>query len=118
MLERMRASLLAEGKKRFIYVGDGTADFCAGLKLEEGDYMLPRKDFPVWDVICQNPLLIKAKILEWSDWEGLKTLLLNTVNTFVLRADQVVLVDCKFQDCNSLQSAHHKCSENSSIVKT
>ena len=80
----MRASLLAEGKKRVVYVGDGTADFCAGLKLEEDDIMLPRKDFPVWDMICKNPMLIKAKICEWSDWEELEMVLLRTRASLLL----------------------------------
>lgn len=101
----MRASLSAEGKKRFVHAGDGTADFCAGLKLEEGEYLLPRKDFPVWDVICKNPMLIKANIREWSNWEEFEAVLLNTVNGFLFaddsstaaRADQVIPVDCKFQ---------------------
>ncbi|PON76699.1 HAD-superfamily hydrolase, subfamily IB, PSPase-like [Parasponia andersonii] len=42
----MRASLSAQGKKRFIYVGDGRPDFCAGLKLEGDDYLLAQEGFP------------------------------------------------------------------------
>ncbi|GMN35972.1 hypothetical protein TIFTF001_005671 [Ficus carica] len=102
IMERIRATLSAEGKKRFVHAGDGIADFCAGLKLEEGDYLLPRKDFPVWDVICKNPTLIKANIREWSNWNEFETVLLNTVNRFLVadkssvRADQHIPVDCKF----------------------
>ncbi|KAK4853772.1 hypothetical protein QYF36_014336 [Acer negundo] len=48
-------------KKRFIYVGDGSADFCGGLKLVEGDILMARNIFPVWDlIISSNPLSIKA----------------------------------------------------------
>lgn len=94
----MRASLSAEGNKRFIYVGDGRPDFCAGLKLEEADYLLPRKHFPIWDIISTNPSLIKSKIQEWTNWEELNTVLLNTVNTLYLAEKSAVSVDCKYPD--------------------
>lgn len=78
-MERIRASVSAGGiKKKLIYVGDGTPDFCAGLKLEEGDYLIPRKNFPIWEVICTKPMLIKAKIHEWSNWEELAAVLFKT----------------------------------------
>ncbi|XVE70937.1 hypothetical protein DITRI_Ditri10aG0109900 [Diplodiscus trichospermus] len=48
--ERIQASVSATVKKRFIYVGDGSADFCPGLKLGGDDFVMPRKDFPVWEL--------------------------------------------------------------------
>ncbi|KAK7835668.1 inorganic pyrophosphatase 2, partial [Quercus suber] len=93
----------AEGNKRFIYLGDGSADFCASLKLEGGDFLMPRKDFPIWEIICTNQRLIKASIHEWSNGEDLETTLLKLLNSFFLeeekssvRTDQLVEVDCKF----------------------
>ncbi|KAF6139926.1 hypothetical protein GIB67_033308 [Kingdonia uniflora] len=46
--ERIRTSGLIEGKKRFIYLGDGNGDFCPSLKLGEGDFIMPRKNYPIW----------------------------------------------------------------------
>ncbi|EEF45800.1 conserved hypothetical protein [Ricinus communis] len=105
VMDRIRASVSAEGgKKRFIYVGDGSPDFCATLKLKEEEFVMPRKDFPLWEFICSNKNLIKAKILEWSDGEELGTRLLSLINTILIeekcsvRTDLVVVpVDCKFQ---------------------
>lgn len=82
-MERIQASLMAEGKKkkRFIYLGDGNGDYCPSLKLGEGDFLLPRKNFPLWDLISQNPLVIKAEIHEWSDGEEMGRILLSLINT-------------------------------------
>ncbi|XAR67643.1 Inorganic diphosphatase [Bertholletia excelsa] len=43
IIERIQASAYAEGKKKFIYLGDGSGDFCPSLKLGEGDYVMPRR---------------------------------------------------------------------------
>ncbi|KAF6139698.1 hypothetical protein GIB67_002503 [Kingdonia uniflora] len=45
--ERIRTLALKEGKKRFIYLGDGKGDFYPSSKLGEGDFVMPRKNFPV-----------------------------------------------------------------------
>ncbi|KAK9273266.1 hypothetical protein L1049_018073 [Liquidambar formosana] len=74
VMERIRASFSAGGKKRFIYLGDGHADLCSGLKLKEGDFLMPRKNFPLWNDICTNPALIKAEIREWSHGKELECL--------------------------------------------
>ncbi|PRQ58294.1 putative inorganic diphosphatase [Rosa chinensis] len=50
-----------------INLGDGVGDYCPSLKLREGDFVMPRKNFPLFDKICQNPLALKAKIHEWTD---------------------------------------------------
>ncbi|KAG4178790.1 hypothetical protein ERO13_A10G065300v2 [Gossypium hirsutum] len=70
VIEKIQTSLSAvEEKKTIIYMGDGLGDFCPSLKLGDGDYMLPRKDFPVWDLVCKNRSLIKAEVCEWSNGE-------------------------------------------------
>ncbi|KAK9278852.1 hypothetical protein L1049_028431 [Liquidambar formosana] len=112
IMERIRASVSAEGKKRFIYVGDGQPDLCAGLKLREGEGLMPRKNFPLWDLICTNPMRIKAQIHEWSNGEELERILLHQINTIVIEeqcgtlrsSDRLVAVDCKLQ--TSSVSAH------------
>ncbi|KAL6212306.1 hypothetical protein ACLB2K_017526 [Fragaria x ananassa] len=110
VMEKIRASVLADGKKQLVYVGDGTPDFCAGLKLEEGDVLMPRKDFPICDLISANPLLIKAKIHEWSNWDELGTNLLSTANNALIdesaKTDRLVPLDCKYQNSSISVTAH------------
>ncbi|KAM1725768.1 hypothetical protein ACFX12_016635 [Malus domestica] len=113
VMEKIRASVSADGKKHFIYVGDGAPDFCAGLKLEEGDFLLPRKNYPIWDLISANPLLTKAKIHEWNECDELGTILLNTVKAFFIgdksgkeRSNRLVPIDCKSQSSSVSASAH------------
>ncbi|KAF2304114.1 hypothetical protein GH714_027338 [Hevea brasiliensis] len=112
VMERMRASVSAQGKNRFIYVGDGSPDFCAAMKLEQGDIVMPRKNFPLWELIYGNKNLIKANIQEWSDGEELGTRLLDSINTILneekccsVEPGPLVPVYCKFQTASSI-SAH------------
>ncbi|KAK8628773.1 hypothetical protein V6N13_009356 [Hibiscus sabdariffa] len=81
VIERIQASLFAmEEKKTIIYMGDGLGDFCPSLKLRDGDYMLPRKDFPVWDLICKNRKQIQAEVCEWSNGEEFEHVLLHLIS--------------------------------------
>lgn len=102
-MKRIQASVSAEGEKQFIYVGDGKNDFCPALTLKETDALMPRKNFPLWELICNNKMLVEANIQEWSDGEELETKLLDLTNTIFIeekcrvRADQLVPIDCKFQ---------------------
>ncbi|OWM63432.1 hypothetical protein CDL15_Pgr022177 [Punica granatum] len=82
IMEKLMASSSTKGEElgnRFIYVGDGSADFCAGLALRAKDTLMPRKDFPVWELVCKNQKLIKAEVHEWSDGEGLEAVLLSSI---------------------------------------
>lgn len=101
IVERIRTSALAEGKKRFIYLGDGKGDYCPSLKLNEGDYVMPRKNYPVWDLICNDPQALKAKIHEWSDAEELEMVLLRLIDESVSNdlnnVAQLLSADFKFQ---------------------
>nr|XP_043617015.1 inorganic pyrophosphatase 2-like [Erigeron canadensis] len=101
IIERIQSTLVTEEKKRIIYLGDGAGDFCPSLKLGEGDYMMPRKDFPVWDLICKNRNLVKAEIHEWSNGEDLELVLLQIITTILSKnnaADNMNhLFDCKFE---------------------
>ncbi|KAA8541704.1 hypothetical protein F0562_022856 [Nyssa sinensis] len=104
ILERIQASVSMEGKKKFIYLGDGSGDFCPSLKLKEGDYLMPRKNFPLWNLICQNSMhTIKAEIHEWSDGEELEQILLQLINTVAMEEEknkstsaQLFSVDCMY----------------------
>nr|KJB56854.1 hypothetical protein B456_009G140300 [Gossypium raimondii] len=103
---RIQASLSMEDpKKTKIYLGDGLGDFCPSLKLGDGDYVMPRKDVPVWDLICKNRSLIKAQICEWSNGEEFKTVLLHLISRIIsvegnntsANIDQLYSVDCKLE---------------------
>lgn len=79
VMERIQASWSDNGKKTFIYLGDGKGDYCPTLKLGEGDHVMPRKNFPLWKLICNNPILIKAKVHEWDNEEKLEAILLQLI---------------------------------------
>ncbi|MBA0774799.1 hypothetical protein Gotri_009983 [Gossypium trilobum] len=104
VIEKIQASLSMEDqKKTIIYLGDGLGDFCPSLKLGDGDFVMPRKDFPVWDLICKNRSLIKAQIYEWSDGEEFKSVLLRLISRIIsidgnntnANIGQLYSVDCK-----------------------
>lgn len=79
VIDRIRGSL-PESETRFIYVGDGAGDYCPTLKLEGGDFVMPRKNYPLWNRICSDPKLVHAKVHDWSNGEELESILLNLVN--------------------------------------
>ncbi|KAF5453034.1 hypothetical protein F2P56_027981 [Juglans regia] len=98
IIETIQASV-SEEEEKFIYLGDGSGDYCPSLKLRDGDHVMPRKDFPVWDLICKNPLLIKAEIHEWIDGEDLERILLGLINKIISieETDQFISAECKLQ---------------------
>ncbi|GAV68302.1 Put_Phosphatase domain-containing protein [Cephalotus follicularis] len=81
VLEHIRASNPECGRQRFIYLGDGKNDFCPSSKLGDGDCVMPRKNYPLWNHVCSNPTLIKAEVLEWSKGGDLERILLQLINT-------------------------------------
>ena len=114
IIERIQASLAKEGdKKKMIYLGDGSGDYCPSLKLKEDDHVMPRKNFPLWDLIFSNPIWIKAEIHEWTDGEELEKVLLQIINKISLQeeggkstcaAHLLSASDCKLQIISA--SAH------------
>ncbi|CAN1137066.1 Thiamine phosphate phosphatase-like protein [Linum perenne] len=74
-------SISEKKKKRFIYIGDGGGDYCPCLKLGEGDYVMPRKKYPLWKRILDEPMLIKAQVHEWSEGEELAEILVQIIHT-------------------------------------
>lgn len=80
VIERL---LSEEGSKKLIYLGDGSGDYCPSLKLREGDHVMPRKNYPLWDLISSNPKLIKAKIHEWTDGADLERILVSLIHAII-----------------------------------
>ncbi|VFR00187.1 unnamed protein product [Cuscuta campestris] len=116
IIERIHGELGMEGRKKkkmmrmgMIYLGDGSGDFCPSLRLREGDFMMPRKGFPVWELINQNRACLEAEVHEWSDGEELESVLLQLINRiccaqeesqFPLQTDD----DFKFQKMELLKA--------------
>lgn len=80
VIDQIRASVSANGRKRYIYLGDGRNDFCPTLRLVEGDHVMPRKDYALSKRIYSNRMLIKADVHEWSDGEELGKILLHLIH--------------------------------------
>ncbi|XP_010541049.1 PREDICTED: inorganic pyrophosphatase 3 [Tarenaya hassleriana] len=80
VLDHLRASFPDTGNlTRFIYLGDGGGDFCPTLKLIEGDHVMPRKSYPLWNRV--SDLRIRAAINGWRDGEELEGILLHLIHT-------------------------------------
>ncbi|KAF9688759.1 hypothetical protein SADUNF_Sadunf01G0021400 [Salix dunnii] len=113
IIERIQASISKEGSKKIIYLGDGAGDYCPSLKLTEADYVMPRKNFPVWGLISKNPLLVKAEIHEWIDGEEMERVLLQIIERIsreemvCSNSAQLFSADCKLQ---TLSTASHGAS--------
>nr|GMC96204.1 inorganic pyrophosphatase 3-like [Ipomoea batatas] len=80
VLKHIQASIPEKAYARFIYLGDGRGDYCPTLKLDSGDHIMPRKEFPLWECIFNNPGLIKAEVHEWSNGEELEMILLQLID--------------------------------------
>ncbi|KAL2337979.1 hypothetical protein Fmac_012425 [Flemingia macrophylla] len=106
ILDRIQDSISQEDNKRIIYLGDGSGDYCPSLRLKEKDFMMPRKNFPVWNLICKEPSLIKAEIHGWSDGEEQEQVLLPLINKISTEENaQFISSDCKLQ---TLSVSAHK----------
>ncbi|XP_047330688.1 thiamine phosphate phosphatase-like protein [Impatiens glandulifera] len=82
VIDKIQASMV-KGEKIIMYIGDGGGDYCPSLRLVEGDYILPKKDFPLWKKINgahNSSILVKAMIQEWVDGEELGMTILRLCN--------------------------------------
>ncbi|KAE8699439.1 Inorganic pyrophosphatase 3 [Hibiscus syriacus] len=90
VIEKIQVSLsMEEQKKTIIYLGDGLGDFCPSLKLGDGDYVMPRKGFPIWDLISKNRNLVKAHICEWSNGEDFERVLLHLITRISIDGNNI-----------------------------
>jgi len=102
IIDKIQDSIFEVDSKRFIYLGDGAGDYCPSLRLREKDFVMPRKNFPVWDLICKDPSLVKAEIHGWCDGEELEQVLLNLINKIMMEEHvQFISSDCKIQTLSS-----------------
>jgi len=67
-------------ERKLIYLGDGTGDYCPTLRLKGGDFVMPRKNYPLWNRIQSDPKLVAAEVHDWSNGEEFESILLNLIN--------------------------------------
>ncbi|XP_062204249.1 thiamine phosphate phosphatase-like protein [Phragmites australis] len=103
IIERIQAT---EGgkKKHLIYIGDGNGDYCPSLKLGEGDYVMPKENHPLWDLICSNEQLLKAEVHPWKSGEELERTLLKLVNKLITPPAQASQFDYKCEMSNPVST--------------
>ncbi|KAL5997662.1 hypothetical protein ACLOJK_008592 [Asimina triloba] len=99
IIERIHASVSAVKKKRFIYLGDGRGDFCLSTKLGEGEHVIRRKYFPLWELISHNPMLMKAKVHEWSNAKDVDRILIDLIKAMSDEdsCSHMLSVECKIE---------------------
>lgn len=78
-MERIQATA-SDKKQHFIYIGDGKGDYCPSLKLGEGDHVMPKENYPLWNLIRNNKQLLKAEVHPWNSGEELEMTLLQLVS--------------------------------------
>lgn len=103
VIERIVAAIAERERKRIIYIGDGRNDFCPSLKLRESDYLMPRKNFPLWNRICEIAMLIKAEVHEWSSAEEFKSNLLCLIDKIFIEEESdagSISSQLKSSECN------------------
>ncbi|KAJ1285162.1 hypothetical protein BS78_03G258900 [Paspalum vaginatum] len=97
VLDRILREAEAAGK-RVVYLGDGRGDYCPALRLRRGDFVMPRRGFPVWDLICEDPARVQAEVHPWSDGAELEETLLRIVRRAMNVEEPALLpLDCKLE---------------------
>ncbi|KAG9129708.1 hypothetical protein Leryth_026213 [Lithospermum erythrorhizon] len=61
VIKHRKALSLGDRKVQYIYLGDGKGDFCPTLQLDERDYVMPRKEFALCDLVLKKSSLVKAQ---------------------------------------------------------
>lgn len=104
------AAAAGKQRRRVVYLGDGRGDYCSSLKLAERDYMMPRKGYPVWELIASDRRAVRADVREWAEAEDLEKVLLNIIHECAAVEDggeiMGMVVPDQCHDLPSLASAH------------
>lgn len=96
VLDRVLREAAAAGK-RVVYLGDGRGDYCPALRLSREDFVMPRRGFPVWDLICEDPARVQAEVHPWADGAEMEDTLLRLVRRVVVEDAALLPVDCKLE---------------------
>ncbi|TVU33127.1 hypothetical protein EJB05_24912 [Eragrostis curvula] len=71
-------------RRAVVYLGDGRGDYCPSLKLREGDYVMPRTGYPVYDLLLEGAP--RGAVRAWDGFEDLARVLLAIVDAEIARA--------------------------------
>ncbi|CAO2194535.1 unnamed protein product [Urochloa humidicola] len=95
----LREAAAAEGgRKRVIYLGDGRGDYCPMLRLGREDVVMPRRGYPVWDLICEDPARVQAEVHPWADGAEMEATLLGLVRRALVEDAMLpAALDCKLE---------------------
>ncbi|GJR76672.1 thiamine phosphate phosphatase-like protein [Tanacetum coccineum] len=81
VVKQMQDSTSEDVKKQVIIsIGDGGGDFSPTLKLKKEDHVMPRKDFPLHNLILKSSVPIKPEVHEWSDGDELNNIMLHLID--------------------------------------
>lgn len=95
VMERIQNSVDAASEKKYIYLGDGTGDFCPSLKLKDKDFLMPRRNFPLCDLVSKNSNHVKAEVHAWRNGEELHDVMLHIIKNSVSSCTPTRSIDCK-----------------------
>ncbi|XP_047176635.1 inorganic pyrophosphatase 1-like [Vigna umbellata] len=79
VMERIQNSVDAASEQKYIYLGDGNGDFCPSLKLKDKDFLMPRRNFPLYDLVSKNSNHVKAEVHAWRNGEELHDVMLHII---------------------------------------
>ncbi|KAH7299618.1 hypothetical protein KP509_24G021000 [Ceratopteris richardii] len=75
--------------RKIIYVGDGSGDYCPSLKLTKDDFVLPRAEYPLSQMLSQFSNKVKANVIPWSNGKQMKDILITVIDSSkMLNAEQ------------------------------
>lgn len=102
----LREAAAGGGRKRVIYLGDGRGDYCPSLRLAREDFVMPRRGFPVWDLICEDPARVQAEVHPWADGAEMEATLLGLVRRVLVEDAAALLpLDCKLESSMPVAAA-------------
>lgn len=73
-------------RRAVVYLGDGNGDYCPSLKVGQGDYVMPRTGYPVWNLLVAPGCPVRGAVRSWDGFEDLAGVLLDIVHAEIARA--------------------------------
>jgi pyridoxal phosphate phosphatase PHOSPHO2 len=74
------------------------------VKLGEGDYVMPKENYPLWNLICSYKQLLRAEIHPWSTGKELEKTLLQLVNKLMSPPAPASQLDYKCEMSNPVST--------------
>ncbi|KAH7299619.1 hypothetical protein KP509_24G021100 [Ceratopteris richardii] len=115
IIEKIQSEMLLS--KRVIYVGDGCGDYCPTLRLREGDFVLPRKEYPLWEMLNEKSAHVRAAVHPWATGAEMKVLLMNLINGSARMEEEQPPADISDVNCATIALVHREQSRDVSSVK-